>query len=451
MKKLTIKFLAVSVVCLIAARENCTAQSLKTNTTGVEFVNVAAQAGITTQTVFGGELKNKYLLETTGSGAAFLDYDNDGWQDIFLVGGTRLDLAASPKQTPSNRLYRNNRNGTFSDATIKAGITQTGWGQGVCVGDIDADGDPDIFVSRFGKNLLYRNNRDGTFTDIAVEAGNAFSIDGKPQAGMGVTAGDYDRDGWLDIFKTNFSGDTSSLYRNLGVPNNDKGDAKTANDVTFDDVTFPAGIGINTRWLGWGCGFFDFDNNGWLDILLVNGHVYPEVVKLTTEAGYAQRKVLYRSLRNGRFEDVTEQVGGALMQATAARGCAFGDYDNDGDTDVIINPVNATPELLRLDSATTNNWITIKTVGTKSNRDGLGARIKCITDDGTQTEEVRSGGSFYSNNDMRVHFGLGKSAKIKTLEVKWLGTGTTDTLRDVAANQFITIKEGVGLIATQKR
>lgn len=534
----------------------------------VKLVEVAEQAGITVKTVYGDESRNRYLLETTGCGAAFIDYNNDGWMDMFLVNGTRLD-AAPPDQTKTSHLYRNNQNGTFTDVTDKAGITVSGWGQGVCVGDYDNDGFDDLFVSYYGKNALYRNkgdgtfinvaekagvannrtrwgsgcafldydrdgnldlfvasyidldlktaplpetgpclykgltvacgppglpggvntlyrnkgdgtftdlsedagirktngtyglgvlvadfdndgwpdiyvandsapaalyrnNRNGTFTDIGIEAGCAFSIDGKPQAGMGVSAGDYDRDGWLDIIKTNFSGDTPSLYHNTG---------KSA----FDDVTFPAGLGISTRWLGWGCGFVDLDNNGWLDIFLVNGHVYPEVERLTTEAGYAQRKVLFKNLQNGRFEDISDRVGGAVIAPTPGRGCAFGDYDNDGDIDILINPVNARPELIRCDSTNKNNWIKIKVVGTKSNRSGIGARIRIVTEDGTQIDEVRSGGSYYSQNDPRVHFGLGRRDKVKSLEIIW-PSGKTDTLTNLVANQIITIKEGSGLV-----
>ncbi|MGI8567265.1 MAG: CRTAC1 family protein, partial [Pyrinomonadaceae bacterium] len=203
----------------------------------------------------------------------------------------------------------------------------------------------------------------------------------------------------------------------------------------------------NTRWLGWGCGFFDMDNDGWLDVFLVNGHVYPEVAKLTTEAGYAQRKVLYRNLRNGRFEDISEKVGGAVMEPSPARGAAFGDYDNDGDVDILINNVNALPELLRNESSAAHNWIKIRTVGVKSNRDGIGARIKCVTEDGSQIDEVRSGGSYYSQNDLRVHFGVGKSQKIKSIEIRW-PSGQVDTLTDVAVNQTVYVKEGSGIMRT---
>ncbi len=553
------------------------AQTKTANDFNVSFVNVAKQAGLTHKTIYGDEHKNKYLLETTGCGVAWFDYDNDGWLDLFFVNGTRLN--GFPKgQEPTTKLYKNNRNGGFTDVTKQAGLARTGWGQSVCIGDYDNDGWEDLFVSYFGKNalyknngngtfidvsekagvagtktrwgagaafldydkdgkldlfvanyidldlktaptpetgpclykgvmvacgppgleggknilyhnegngvfadvsektgilktngtyglgvltadfdndgwtdiyvaddsapaILYHNNRNGTFTDIATEAGCAYSGDGKPQAGMGVSAADFDGDGLLDIFKTNFSGDTSTLYRNV---------TKSGAALTFDDVTFTAGIGLNTRWLGWGCGFLDFNNDSWLDILLVNGHVYPEVEKLTTEAGYPQRKVLYQNLRNGSFADITEKIGGAIAEPTASRGCAFGDYDNDGDVDVVINPVNDVPVLMRCDATTNNNWLTIRALGTKSNRSGLGARIKLeleTEDKKTRTvvDEVRSGGSYYSQNDLRVHFGLGQVAKVKSLEIKWL-SGAVDTINDVAVNQVIYVKEEVGVV-----
>jgi hypothetical protein len=550
------------LLCFLSAPAAVSAQA--DEPLAVKFVNVAAQSGLRARTIYGDERKNRYLLETTGSGAAFIDYDGDGWQDIFLANGTRLG-APPREQTPTYRLYRNTGQGTFQDVTEKAGLARTGWGQGVCAGDFNDDGREDLFVSSYGKNALYRNNgggtftdvaeragvannrtrwgsgcafldydrdgrldlfvasyidldlktaplpetgpclykgltvacgppglaggvnalyrnegggtfadvsekagitrtngtyglgvltadfdndgwpdvyvandsapaalyrnnRNGTFTDVGVEAGCALSIDGKPQAGMGVSAGDYDRDGWLDIFKTNFAGDTSTLYHNAG-------------GAVFDDVTFPAGVGVNTRWLGWGCGFLDADNDGWPDIFLVNGHVYPEVERLSTEAGYAQRKVLYRNLRNGRFRDVSEEVGGAVVEPTTARGAAFGDFDNDGDIDILINPVNAFPELLRAETGGRNNWLKLKLVGTKSNRSAIGARVKCVTADGTQIDEVRSGGSYYSQNDLRVHFGVGVNQKVKTIEIRW-PSGQVDTLKDVPVNRILTVKEG---------
>ena len=332
-------------------------------------------------------------------------------------------------------LWHNNGDGTFTDVSEKSGVRKTDgtYGLGVVVSDFDNDGFSDIYIANdSAPATLFRNNKNSTFTDIALEAGCAYSVDGKPQAGMGISAGDYDRDGWFDLVKTNFAGDTTTLYHNIGKAN-------------FDDVTFPAGLGINTRWLGWGVGFIDLDNDGWLDIFQVNGHVYPEVENLKTEAGYAQRKVLYRNLRNGKFEDISVQIGGAVLENTPGRGSAYGDFDNDGDLDIVINVVNASPELIRNDSKSGNNWIKIKLIGVKTNREGIGARVKVITEDGTQTEEVRGSNSYYSANDKRLNFGVGNNKKIKTIEVRW-SNGKVETLKDVDVNQFITIKEGEGLI-----
>jgi enediyne biosynthesis protein E4 len=544
----------------------------------IQFVNVARESGLNTKTIFGGEHKNKYLLETTGCGVAFYDYDNDGWLDIFLVNGTRLEGFAKG-QEPLSHLFKNNRDGTFTDVTAKAGVGHSGWGQAVCIGDYDNDGFEDLFVSYFGKNVLYHNNGDGTFTDvsekagvagngrrwntgcafvdydrdgkldlfvanyidldlatapvpesgpclykgvtvacgppglkggknilyhnngdgtftdvsqnsgilqangtfglgvltadfdndgwpdiyvandstasalyqnkkngkfvdIALEAGCALSADGKPQAGMGVSAADYDLDGNLDIVKTNFAGDTPSLYHNLGKAN-------------FEDTTFAAGLGLHTKYLGWGCGFFDMDNDGWPDILICNGHVYPEVEQLTTEAGYAQRKLLYKNLRNGHFADVSLQGGAGISEPVAARGAAFGDFDNDGDIDVVVNTVNDFPQLLRCDSRTGNNWIKVRTIGTKSNRSGIGARLKCVTKPAAETkpheqiDEVRSGGGYFSQNDLRIHFGLGKADKVDLLEVHW-PSGQIDTLKNIKPNQLIFVKEGEGIVRSTK-
>jgi hypothetical protein len=549
------------------------APAKETTDLGVSFLNVARDAGLNAKTIFGGEHKNKYLLETTGCGVAFYDYDNDGWLDIFLVNGSRLEGFPAGSE-PSSHLFRNNRDGTFTDVTAKAGLAHSGWGQGVCVGDYDNDGWDDLFVTYFGKNVLYHNNGDGTFTDasqkagvagkgtrwntgcafvdydrdgrldlfvanyidldlatapvpesgpclyksvmvacgppglqggknilyhnngdgtftdvsdaagilrangtyglgvltadfdndgwpdiyvandstasalyqnkkngkfedIAIEAGCALSPDGKPQAGMGVAAGDYDLDGNLDIVKTNFAGDTPSLYHSLGGSN-------------FEDATFAAGLGAHTQFLGWGCGFLDFDNDGWPDILICNGHVYPEVEQLKTEAGYAQRKLLYHNLRNGHFADVSLQAGPGISDPNASRGAAFGDFDNDGDIDVVVNTVNGYPQLLRCDSSLGNNWIKIRTLGTKSNRSGIGARLKCITSmpgelkPHQQIDEVRSGGGYLSQSDLRIHFGLGKAAKVDLLEIRW-PSGQVDTLKDIKVNQLIFVKEGEGI------
>jgi len=543
---------------------------------GISFLNVARESGLNVKTIYGGEHKNKYLLETTGCGVAFYDYDNDGWLDIFLVNGSRLEGFPAGSE-PTSHLFRNNRDGTFTDVTLKAGVAHSGWGQGCCIGDYDNDGWDDLFVTYFGKNVLFHNNGDGTFTevsqkagvtgngkrwntgcafvdydrdgrldlfvanyidmdlatapvpesgpclyksvmvacgppglqggknilyhnngngtftdvseasgilsasgtyglgvltadfdndgwpdiyvaddstasalyhnkkngkfeDIAIEAGCALSPDGKPQAGMGVSAADYDMDGNLDIVKTNFAGDTPSLYHNQGGAN-------------FEDATYTAGLGAHTQFLGWGCGFFDMDNDGWPDILICNGHVYPEVEQLKTEAGYAQRKLVYQNLHNGRFADISFQVGPGISEPSASRGAAFGDFDNDGDIDVVVNTVNDYPQLLRCDSKSDNNWIKVRTIGTKSNRSGIGARLVCVTHPPgeskahQQIDEVRSGGGYFSQNDLRVHFGIGKAEKVDVLEIHW-PSGQVDTLKDVQPNQLIYVKEGAGIDRT---
>ena len=541
---------------------------------GVSFVEAATESGLTGKTIYGGELKNIYLLETTGCGLAFYDYDNDGWVDLFLVNGWRLD--GFPKgQEPHCRLFKNNRDGTFTDVSIGSGLEhKTGWGQACCVGDYNNDGNDDLFVTYYGQNALYRNNgngtftdvtvqagltqpgpkirwnsgctfldydkdghldlfvanyvdfdlktapkpedgpctykgilvacgppglpggknilyhnkgdgtfedvseksgmwtavgtyglsvaasdldgdgwtdiyvandsapatlyqnqKDGTFRDIAIEAGAALSAEAKPQAGMGVSIGDYNRDGKFDVVKTNFAGDTDSLYTNLG-------------DGNFEDRTYPGGLGVNTRLLGWGVGFFDMDNDGWLDILMSNGHVYPEVDNSKADLKYAEHKYLYRNLRNGRFEEVTEKGGPGILENAPARGCAFGDYDNDGDIDIAVNCVNAPPQLLRCDSTLNRNWIKIKLAGTKSNRTGIGSRVSVTAMTSptaerplVQIEELRSGGSYFSQNDLRLHFGLEQAKHVDLVQVNWL-SGQVDQFRNLEANRLYVLQEG---------
>jgi hypothetical protein len=535
------------------------------NGLGFSLVDVAREAGVTAVTTYGGEKTNKYLLETTGTGVAMFDYDNDGWLDLFFVNGTTLE-GFPAAAGPASHLYRNRGDGTFEDTTAKAGLALRGWGQGACAGDYDNDGYTDLYVTFWGQNrlfhnrrdgtfadvteraglvtsrrwgagcafidfdrdglldlfaanyidfdpstapvpesglcrykglpvacgppgltggknvlyrnsgggtftdvseksgitkadgtyglgvstldfdgdgwtdlyvandsnpsALYRNNRDGTFEDIAIAAGCAYSQDGKPQAGMGLAMGDYDRNGTIDIFKTNFAGDTSTLYSNTG-------------DGTCEDRTFASGIGINTRWLGWGVGFVDLDHDGWLDLFLVNGHVYPEVEQLRTEAGYRQRKVVYRSLRNGRFEDVTERHGGPLVIPRAGRGAAFGDIDNDGDVDVAVNNVHDAPNLYRLDAPAAPAWTELTLVGTVSNRSAIGARVRIVAGGATLLREVRGGGSYYSQNDFRVHAGLGEAARIDRVEVVW-PSGAEEVWRDVPVRRIVTLVEGKG-------
>ena len=547
-------------------------QLVRSEPLGVEFVNIAREAGLNAKTIFGSEHKNKFLLETTGCGVAFFDYDEDGWLDIFFVNGTRFEAKYAPGRSPTNRLYKNNRDGTFTDVTEKAGLVRTGWGQGVCIGDYDNDGHDDLFVTYWGdcalyhnngngtftdvaekagvttrtttglrrwntgcafldydrdgnldlfvanyidfdpktaplpesgpclykgilvacgppglkggKNILfhnngdgtftdvsqksgilktdgtyglgvlvsdldddgwpdiyvandstssalYKNNHDGTFTEMAIEAGVAYSADGKPQAGMGVSAADYDGDGKLDIVKTNFAGDTSTLYRNVGK-------------MFFEDQTFQAGLGRNTRFLSWGVGFLDFDNDTWPDILVCNGHVYPEVGESDVESGYRQRKVLYRNLRNGRFADVSEAAGPGILEQVPGRGCAFGDFDNDGDIDVVVNCINDVPQLLRCDQKTKGNWLKVKAIGVKSNRSAIGARVYCTPVGGRRLlDEVRSGGSYISQNDLRIHFGLGAAEKAD-IEIRW-PTGATEKWPGLACGRTHKLVEGQAL------
>src|ERR1700686_1832274 len=499
------------------------------------FTDVAQKAGLTAPIVFGGKDTKKYIIETTGTGAAIFDYDNDGWPDIFIVNGTKLEGFPAGKR-PTNHLYHNNHDGTFTDVTEKAGLARTGWGQGVCVGDYDNDGWEDLYVTYYGKNvlyhnngngtftdvsdkagvagsgkawgtgcafvdydrdghvdlmvanyvdfdlsaapgpgerwsciwkgvpvmcgpqglpgaknilyhnrgngtfedvttkaqidkttghyafsvttldfdddgwpdifvacdstpsILYRNNRDGTFTDVAITAGAAFNEDGRAQAGMGSTSADYNGDGKLDLFKTNFSDDTAPLYRNNG-------------DGTFDDVTYAAGLGLNTQYLGWGTMFLDFDNNGWPDFFLANAHVYPEVDSQHLGSTFQEPRILYHNNGDGKFTDISAASGPGITKPISSRGLAIGDLWNDGFISAGITNLNALPSLLVNQVRSANHWIGIRTVGTKSNRDGIGARISVTGDARILVDEVRSGSSYNSTSDMRVHFGLGSATR----------------------------------------
>jgi enediyne biosynthesis protein E4 len=388
------------------------------------------------------------------TGCAFLDYDRDGRLDLFVANYVDFDPASTPRPDaglcryrglpvacgpsglpPSrNALYRNRGDGTFVDVSDQTGITRTSgiYALGVSTIDFDNDGWTDLYVAGDSSaSVLYRNNHDGTFTDVAVAAGCAFSGDGRAQAGMGVAIGDYDRNGSMDIFKTNFAGDTSTLYANSG-----KG--------YCEDRTFAAALGVNTRWLGWGAAFADFDNDGWLDLLSVNGHVYPEVRQLKSEAGYEQPKVLYRNLGTGRFQDVTTQVGAPLTLPKAARGAAFGDIDNDGWIDVAIANVNERPDLYRVTGPASNHWIAFKLVGTRSNRDAIGARVRIVAGGPLKIEqwqEVRGGGSYLSQNDLRVHFGLGAATVVERVEVRW-PNGMEERWQNLPAGTVHTLREG---------
>ena len=349
------------------------------------------------------------------------------WKGIPVMCGPRgLKHAA-------NTLYHNRGDGTFEDVSVKSGIAKTGgfYSLSVSTFDFDNDGWPDIYVACDSTpSILYHNNRDGTFTDVAVVAGAAYNEDGREQAGMGSTIADYDGDGRLDIFKTNFSDDTSTLYRNNG-------------DGTFTDMTFSAGLGMRTKYLGWGTMFLDIDNDGWPDILLVNGHVYPEVDKHHLGADYEEPRILYRNNGNGTFTDISDSSGTGITARSAARGLAVGDLWNDGRISAVVSNMNARPSLLVNQVRSLNHWMAFKTVGTHSNRDGIGAKITLKVGKRTLVDEVRSGSSYESQSDMRVHFGLGGNTHVDSVDVRW-PNGTVERFGKLKLDAINTLTEGAG-------
>jgi hypothetical protein len=528
----------------------------------VQFVDVAQAAGLTVPNVWGGVDHKRVIIETKGSGIAFFDYDNDGWLDIYLTNGSRLDAHWAAGKEPTTHLFKNNRDGTFTDVTEKSGLGRSGWQTGVCVGDYDNDGWDDLFCTFWGRNILFhnngngtftdvtrktglyqdkgrwgtgctfldydrdgcldlfvcnfvkldpdlpisidnmsfcqwkgvptmcgprglpgdtnilyhnngdgtftdvsekagilkpgprysitsvsydsepsilfQNNHDGTFTDIAVIAGCAYNNDGHEQAGMGVGVADYDCDGYLDIFKTNFADDTSDLYHNNG-------------DGTFSDLSFNSGVGINNNYVAWGCGFIDYDNDGWSDIIQINGHVYPEIDNYNFGETFRNPRLVYKNLGNGHFKDVSAEMGPGINARFSSRGAAFGDYDNDGGMDVLILNMNDAPSLLHNVGGNKQNWIKIKLVGTKCNRTAIGARVRVVTGKHSQIDEVHSGTSVMSQSDLRLHFGLGIANSADLIEVKWPTTQKIQRFTQVKANQIITIREDQGIVATFKR
>jgi hypothetical protein len=341
----------------------------------------------------------------------------------------------------ANILYHNEGDGTFRDVTKKAHIDKTDghYSLSISTFDFDDDGWPDIYVACDSTpSILYRNNHDGTFTDVAVTAGAAFNEDGREQAGMGSTIGDFDGDGRLDIFKTNFSDDTSTLYRNNG-------------DGTFTDATFSAGLGLYTKYLGWGAMFFDFDNDGWPDLILANGHVYPEVDKYKLGSNYEEPRILYHNNGNGTYSDISANAGAGITTASSSRGLAVGDLWNDGKLSIVVSNMNAAPSLLVNQVKSSNHWIAFKTVGTKSNRSGIGVKITARVGKRVMVDEVRSGSSYDSNSDMRVHFGLGAATKVDSIEVRWL-SGLTERFDALPIDTINTVTEGTGtaVSATKK-
>jgi hypothetical protein len=538
----------------------------------IKLVDVAAQSGVTLLNIGGGPAKD-YIIDEVGSGAAWFDYDNDGRLDLLLVNGSTrerakqggdplaalyhnegngrfTDVTAGSGLTRrgwgmgacvadydndgfddvyvtsavgTNVLYRNNRNGTFTDATRPAGVGDTGWSTGCAFGDYDRDGHVDLYVAHYLKfdektiakrgetagcrfmtvdvscgpqglpgeadvlyrsngrggftdvtraagikdpgyygfgvlftdldhdgwpdifvandttpNFLFHNNHNGTFSETALVAGAALSGDGREQSGMGVDAADYNRDGHFGLVVTNFSHDYTTLYENSG-----RG--------FFTDASYASGVALGAgRYLGWGVGFVDFTNGGLLDLFIANGHIYPEVDSHGLGTRYRQRKQLFRNLGNKRFKEITDEAGGSLLLEKSSRGAAFGDYDNDGDIDAVVINLDDRPTLLRNDTANVNHWLTLQLVGGRSNRGAIGARVRMTAGGRAQSAEVRSGGSYLSNNDRRVHFGLGEATRADEVQIEW-PVGVVETLKNLQADGFYTAREGQGVQLTEPR
>ncbi|MBL0155860.1 MAG: CRTAC1 family protein [Bryobacterales bacterium] len=533
----------------------------------VSFTDVAASSGLTTKITSGNETKKKFVIEANGSGVALLDFDSDGSLDVFLVNGSRLE-GFPAGQAPTNKLYRNAGKGRFTDVTKQSGIDRAGWGNGVCTGDVNNDGFPDLYVTYYGPNLMMRNKGDGTFTDdtqrsgtagpatewstgctfidydrdghldllvtsylqfdpqttplpgkfpfcywkgspvycgprglpygsmtlyhnrgdgtfedvsvrsgvravkdfyaftaitadldadgwpdlyiasdstpsillqnrhdgtfrdIATECGLAYNDNGSEQAGMGLAVADFDNDGRVDVTKTNFIGDYPNLYRNLG-----RG--------FFSDISMKAGLAVNPDYVLWGTGFVDLDNDGWKDIFQVAGHVYPEVAQINAIESYKRQRLVYRNLGNARFEDVSAPSGPGVLQEHSSRGAAFGDFDNDGDIDVLVMNMHEPPSLLRNDSSSPHQWIKLQLQGVKSNRAAIGATVTIQSGGMRQTDAVLSQSSFLSVNDLRLHFGLRAVQAVDRITVRW-PSGVTEEFPGAAAGSLYLLIEGSG-------
>jgi hypothetical protein len=400
------------------------------------------------------------------TGAAFGDYDNDGWVDLFVSHYVDFHLDDLPKFGSSKTcqyhglavqcgprglkgagdlLFHNNGDGTFTEVSKAAGVDDPHgyYGLGAVWSDFNDDGRLDLFVANDSTpNFLYRNDGKGHFTELGFLAGTAVSQDGSEQAGMGVALGDYLHTGRLSIFVTHFSEEYAALFRNDG-------------GISFTDVSFQAGIATATiPYVGWGTAFFDFDNDGWPDLFMVNGHVYPQVDTLDVGARYREPKLLFLNRHDGTFRNISESVGPAIQIPQVSRGAAFGDLFNDGHVDIVVENLDGKPMILRHEGGRDqggnhNHWIGFELAGTKSNRLALNARVKAVAGDLVQVDEVRSGGSYLSQNDLRIHFGLGSHDRLDRIEIRW-PSGDTETIDNLAADRFYAVKEGEGVVPRER-
>jgi hypothetical protein len=563
----------VKVLAALLVAAALAASGAADGTWNVRLVDVAREVGLVHPSVYGGVTSKRFILETNGAGVALLDYDADGWLDALVLGGSRIEPgtrrpATWPRgEAPTDRLYRNRRDGTFADVTDAAGLRRTAWSSSVCAGDFDNDGALDLFVTAYGANvlyrnrggrfedvtaraglpsgagrwssgctfvdydrdgkldlfvahylkfdldtalepgqglnclwkgipvncgpkglptdtnllfhnegdgrftdvtarsgigivtgryamtataadfdldgwadvyvacdttasILYRNDRDGTFTDVALESGVAYSEMGTAQAGMGLALGDYDRDGRLDLLKTHFADDIPALYRSLG-------------GGVFQDLATLAGLAVQNRHVEWGAGLPDLDNDGWPDILYVTGNVYPETEAKLPQYPHRGPRIVFRNRGNGTFEDVSARSGPGATEPHSSRGAAFGDVDNDGDVDVLVMNMNEPPSLLRNEGTGLGHWISFRLSGTRSNRAAIGATVTVKSGGRSQSRAVLSQGSYYSHDDLRVHFGLGTATRADEVEVRW-PSGAVEVLRNVPGDRVVDVREGQG-------
>jgi len=395
------------------------------------------------------------------TGAAFADYDGDGFVDVMLTRYVEFDLQNLPKfgvgptchyrgipvqcgprgmKGVSDSLYHNKGDGTFIEVSKAAGVDDSAgyYGLGVLWSDLNDDGRPDLFIADDSTpNYLYRNDGNGHFTDVSFISGTAVSGDGAEMAGMGVDACDYNRSGRFSIHVTNFEDQYSSLFKNDG-------------DLSFSDVAYAAGIATPTiRLLKWGTACLDFNNDGWPDMFTVSGHVYPQVDSLEAGAKYRERKIVLLNQGNGTFRDVSQEAGPAIMVPQPSRGAAFGDLDNDGKVDVVVENIDGAPMILRNTTAGANHWISLQLLGTEANRLAIGAKVKVIAGSLVQIGEVRSGGSYLSQNDLRIHFGLGIAEKVDRVEIRWPG-GPVETLKNLLVDRLYGVREGQGIVPPEK-